>query len=82
MKNLVLAILLIFVSLSGNSRDRKPDQNPVAKGAKVTKAGGGYLFTEGPAVAPDGRVFFTDQPNDKIEVWERKRGHHYFSSAQ
>ena len=74
MKNLVLAILLIFVSLSGNSRDRKPDQNPVAKGAKVTKAGGGYLFTEGPAVAPDGRVFFTDQPNDKIEVWSEKGG--------
>ncbi len=74
MKNLLLIIFLLLVSLSGNSRDRKPDQNPVAKGAKVTKAGGGYSFTEGPAVAPDGRVFFTDQPNDKIEVWSENGG--------
>ena len=36
---------------------------------KVTKVAGGYKFTEGPAVAPDGRVFFTDQPNNKIFVW-------------
>jgi len=46
-------------------------QNPdlIVKDSKVTKAGGGYLFTEGPSVAPDGRVFFTDQPNDKIDIW-------------
>lgn len=41
----------------------------IADGAKVTKVQGGFAFTEGPSVAPDGRVFFTDQPNDKIEVW-------------
>jgi gluconolactonase len=35
----------------------------------LTKAGGGYSFTEGPAVDPDGNVFFTDQPNDKILKW-------------
>jgi Gluconolactonase len=39
---------------------------------KVTKITGGYKFTEGPAVAPDGRVFFTDQPNDKIYIWNEK----------
>lgn len=39
---------------------------------KVTKVAGGYKFTEGPAVAPDGRVYFTDQPNDKIYVWNEK----------
>ena len=42
------------------------------KNSKVTKVGGGYKFTEGPSVAPDGRVFFTDQPNDKIDVWSEK----------
>jgi gluconolactonase len=41
----------------------------IATGEQVTKAGGGYIFTEGPSVAPDGRVFFTDQPNDKIDFW-------------
>lgn len=39
---------------------------------KVTKVAGGYKFTEGPAVAPDGRVYFTDQPNDKIYIWNEK----------
>lgn len=39
---------------------------------KVTKVAGGYKFTEGPAVAPDGQVYFTDQPNDKICVWNEK----------
>ncbi len=47
-------------------------QNLIAKGASVTKAAGGYSFTEGPSTAPDGRVFFTDQPNDKIEVWSEE----------
>lgn len=29
----------------------------------------GFSFTEGPAVDKDGNVYFTDQPNDKIYVW-------------
>lgn len=39
---------------------------------KVSKVAGGYKFTEGPAIAPDGQVYFTDQPNDKIYVWNEK----------
>lgn len=62
--------LLIFLILSGNAQNI--NQNLVSKDAKVTKVGGGYAFTEGPSVAPDGRVFFTDQPNDKIDVWSEK----------
>ncbi|MEM6688915.1 MAG: hypothetical protein AAF664_05775, partial [Planctomycetota bacterium] len=27
----------------------------------------GHKFTEGPAVAPDGVIYFTDQPNDRIQ---------------
>lgn len=59
--------LLFVLFLSGNAQEQ--NLNLIAKGAKVTKAGGGYSFTEGPSVAPDGRVFFTDQPNDKIDIW-------------
>ncbi len=69
MKKQIFVLLLVSISLTLGAKDRSSRQNPVAKGEKVTKAGGGYTFTEGPAVAPDGRVFFTDQPNDKIEVW-------------
>lgn len=41
----------------------------VAKNAALHKAGTGYAFTEGCSTAPDGRVLFTDQPNDKIFWW-------------
>jgi len=67
MSRLLTFTLLIFLILSGNAQNI--NQNLVAKDAKVTKVVGGYAFTEGPSVAPDGRVFFTDQPNDKIDVW-------------
>lgn len=67
-KFLTFAVFL-FITLSGNTQNFMQTPGIIAKGAKVTKAGGGYKFTEGPAVAPDGRVFFTDQPNDKIDVW-------------
>jgi gluconolactonase len=32
------------------------------------------VFTEGPAVAPDGRVFFTNVPAEKIWVWDPGSG--------
>jgi gluconolactonase len=41
----------------------------IAAGAKVEKLAGGFKFTEGPAVDPEGNVFFTDQPNDRIHKW-------------
>lgn len=46
----------------------------VAEGAAIEKAGTGYSFTEGSSVAPDGSVFFTDQPNDKIYKWNETTG--------
>jgi gluconolactonase len=64
-----LFLILITLSFSISAVSGDPRQNLIAKGATITKAGGGYSFTEGPSVAPDGRVFFTDQPNDKIDIW-------------
>ena len=67
-KLLILIAISVFV-FQANAQHSGTKNELIAKDAKVTKAGGGYLFTEGPAVAPDGRVFFTDQPNNKIDVW-------------
>ncbi len=69
MTKLVLLVVLCTIFVRVNAQETGKSNELIAKGAKVTKAGGGYLFTEGPAVAPDGRVFFTDQPNDKILIW-------------
>lgn len=72
MTKFLIFTLFCLLAVTGSSQEYKQNQNLIAKDAQVTKAGGGYLFTEGPSVAPDGRVFFTDQPNDKIDVWSEK----------
>jgi gluconolactonase len=41
----------------------------LAPGAKVEKLADGFAFTEGPATDADGNVYFTDQPNDRIMLW-------------
>lgn len=61
-------ISFVFVS----AQERK--SSIVADKAKIEQAGSGFAFTEGPAVASDGRVYFTDQPNDKIYLWDEKKG--------
>jgi gluconolactonase len=60
----------IFLMLACNAKSQ--ENQLFDKNEKVTKVGQGYAFTEGPAVAPDGLVFFTDQPNDKIYIWNEK----------
>lgn len=70
MKSLNLLMLLMATAVLSFAQ-----KNPiVAKKSAVEKAGTGYTFTEGPAVAPDGKVYFTDQPNDRIYVWDEKEG--------
>jgi gluconolactonase len=68
MLKLLSFTLLFLVILTGNAQE----QNLIAKDAVVIKVATGYKFTEGPSVARDGRVFFTDQPNDKILIWNEK----------
>jgi gluconolactonase len=70
MSKFLTAILLLVIGFSGVCQENQKQVQLIAADAKVTKAGGGYKFTEGPSVAPDGRVFFTDQPNDKIDIWK------------
>jgi len=43
--------------------------NLIAPGAKPVKLAGGFKFTEGPAVAANGDVYFTDIPNNRIHKW-------------
>src|SRR5690606_28997937 len=41
----------------------------IAEGAELNLVAADYSFTEGPAMAPNGDVYFTDQPNDRILRW-------------
>ena len=69
MRFFIFYFFLLF-SLLGNAQKGEIIQ----KNAVIEKAGTGYSFTEGPAEAPDGKVYFTDQPNDRIYVWDKKSG--------
>ena len=57
MKTSLFSFFLLF-SLLANAQKGEIIQ----KNAVVEKAGSGYSFTEGPAEAYNGRVYFTDQP--------------------
>ncbi len=41
----------------------------IAKDAELEVVADSFTFTEGPAMAPNGDVYFTDQPNDRILKW-------------
>lgn len=41
----------------------------VAKNAELVLVQDGFSFTEGPAVNRFGDVYFTDQPNNRIHIW-------------
>ncbi len=52
----------------------RPIDGVVPEGAKVRKVAGGFRFTEGPAEARDGRIFFSDIPNEKIHIFDPATG--------
>lgn len=46
----------------------------VKEGAAFRKLAEGFKFTEGPALAPDGRIFFSDIPNERIHAYDPATG--------
>ena len=69
MKKLNLLLLLTFILVLGCAKS-----NLIAPGAKLVRAGAGFGSAEGPAVDKDGRIFFSDQMNDHIFIWEEGKG--------
>ncbi|MEM9281973.1 MAG: sulfatase-like hydrolase/transferase [Verrucomicrobiota bacterium] len=46
----------------------------VKEGATFTQLGEGFKFTEGPAVSPDGKIFFNDIPNERTHIFDPATG--------
>ena len=70
MKRLNLFLLLTLVSVLTFAQSVQL----TAPGAKLEKACDNFGFTEGPAVAKDGKIYFSDQNNDRIYVWDEYNG--------
>jgi gluconolactonase len=67
------AISFILIALFFSCSD-KNRTSIVAKGAQLELVSDAYSFTEGPAVDPEGNVYFTDQPNNQILKWSVDNG--------
>ncbi len=67
----VIFFFLLSVTASGQYEGL---EEIVKSGAKLEKLAEGFEFTEGPTADKDGNVYFTDQPNNRILVWDQERG--------
>lgn len=63
---LLLTAILVSNAALAQIEDKK---GIIAKDAELVKVQDGFSFTEGPAVNRFGDVYFTDQPNNRIHVW-------------
>jgi len=52
----------------------RPIEGVVPRGESVRKVADGFRFTEGPAEATNGRIFFSDIPNEKIHIFDPANG--------
>jgi gluconolactonase len=65
----IALVLTVFHASCAVAQTAPGKSKLVANGATLQHVSGDFLFTEGPAVAPDGSIYFTDQPNDRIMKW-------------
>jgi len=62
--------ILFLVAGAANGKDEV--SGLFLEGGKLQKISSEFSFTEGPAVDKKGNVYFTDQPNDRIYLWDAK----------
>lgn len=57
-----------------DAKDYTHDGPLVKDDAEFRKLADGFKFTEGPALAPDGKIFFNDIPNERTHVYDPETG--------
>lgn len=69
------------IRLQENPAHGSPELSPIAppesvlpEKVEVIKVADGFKFTEGPALAPDGRIAFSDIPNERIHLFDPATG--------
>ena len=72
-KSLPLFLSLLAASFPAHGKESAGGLDSLlSEGAKPLKLAEGFVFTEGPAASPDGMLFFTDIPNNRIHRWDPK----------
>ncbi len=64
---------LILIALTVRAAADTPPIIPPDASVEVVSTNG-YLFTEGPALAPDGSIYFSDIPNNSIHRYDPETG--------
>lgn len=67
----IFTLILFLYNLGSNAQQQS---NLLKKGVQLKEISTQFKFTEGPAVSPNGDVYFTDQPNNKIWKYSTKAG--------
>jgi len=67
----VISFFLLSLTAAGQYEGLEGIVKP---GATLEKLADGFQFTEGPTADKDGNVYFTDQPNNRILVWDNEKG--------
>jgi gluconolactonase len=70
--SLAIIVTVIWTMWAANGSLLAKSEDIIAEGAKPVKLAGGFKFTEGPAIAPNGDVYFTDIPNSRVHKWDVK----------
>ena len=73
--NKIIAAFLPVVIVAGLlSFASDPLSGILKPGTEPEKLADGFSFTEGPSCNSKGEVYFTDQPNDRILIWNESTG--------
>ena len=71
-KNINALFFIFLLIVNCTSKKSTISNDLVQENAEIELISSQFSFTEGPASDVFGNVYFTDQPNDKIYVWNWK----------
>ena len=71
-KKITALFFAFFLIVNCSSKKSIISNDLVQENAEIELVSSQFSFTEGPAADAFGNVYFTDQPNDKIYVWNWK----------
>ncbi|MHC8948007.1 SMP-30/gluconolactonase/LRE family protein [Sphingobacterium hungaricum] len=69
-RNFMLCLFTVICFTAGAQLQK--NSSVIADGAELLEISNQFSFTEGPAIDQDGNVYFTDQPNNKIWLYDNQ----------